>query len=149
MTPEQLVEVTKKSSVEISGELSSFAAGCAKDSRQLCEFALENVLLHEAAAQQLQVAVADLVNDGQELLQGTTQLQLKLEQLRAVAAKAAALRQAVDRDLHLPPALQAAAATTIAATGGAAATGAAGAAAAAGGGGRAAVPAGSKQGSSS
>ena len=55
MTPEQLVEVTKKSSVEISGELSSFAAGCAKDSRQLCEFALENVLLHEAAAQQLQV----------------------------------------------------------------------------------------------
>jgi hypothetical protein len=56
MTPEQLADITKKASIQISTELSSFAAGCAKDSRQLCEFALENVLLHEAAAQQLQVS---------------------------------------------------------------------------------------------
>jgi hypothetical protein len=44
----------------IASELGSLTTKANRSSHKLCQYALENVLLHQAAAQQLQVSVLSL-----------------------------------------------------------------------------------------
>lgn len=51
-----------KSAADVIGrELEAYAAKSNRSSHKLCEYALENVLLHQAAGQQLHVSLQMLV----------------------------------------------------------------------------------------
>lgn len=103
-----------------AAEVLRLTAGANKHSEQLCEFVLENVLVHEAAAQQLQASVSDIVKDGQELLAISRQLQPLLSQLQHTAAAARELRAlamaARDLDAAAPPPPSSAAAAIVGAS---------------------------------
>lgn len=55
MAAEHLGKVAVSASTTFAEEVSKLTLHSTDNSRRLCDFVLENVLLHEAAAQQLQV----------------------------------------------------------------------------------------------
>lgn len=55
MQRDALAQTLASSAERCSRELGAYAARSSAGSHRLCDYALENVLLHQAAAQQLQV----------------------------------------------------------------------------------------------
>eukprot|EP00775_Hariotina_reticulata_P007757 gene7757-7956_t len=83
---------TNAASTNIGQELNAVVERSGTISHQMCEYALENILLHQAAAQQMQGTTSSLVHTGQQLLATSRQIAPQLEQLAAMAQSAKQLR---------------------------------------------------------